>query len=68
MIVFIVLCSYFLDIFVYAAIVSEQNVLGGGGSNEILLEVIEGTNNYRVHGKCFKTGTLWNFLRSWIFL
>lgn len=48
--VFTVLCSYFLDVYVYAAIVSDQNVLGGGGSNEILLEVIEGTNNYRVHG------------------
>lgn len=50
-IVLTVLCSFFLDVFVYTAIVSEQNVLGGGGSHEILLEVIEGTNNYRVHGK-----------------
>lgn len=52
MIVLTVLCSYFLlDVLVYGAIVSEQNVLGGGGGHEILLEVIEGTKNYRVHGK-----------------
>uniref|UniRef100_A0A336K3M0 Protein smoothened n=1 Tax=Culicoides sonorensis TaxID=179676 RepID=A0A336K3M0_CULSO len=42
---------------VYASIVSEQNVLGSG--NEILLEVIEGTRNYRVHGKKGKDEKTW---------
>lgn len=47
----VLLCSFVFV--VNASIVSEQNVLGGGASNEILLEVIEGTKNYRVHGTCF---------------